>query len=242
MPSKPTLRLIQVGTATLRRDAPFASWIQPVQSEQVARAVRYHTPQPSPVLLADGVDGLSRTTELSSFFRSYAWFVPVRPGDVHPWSVAAYARSIDRVRAALAARSDSFQVTGPTDALTAAVSSSRVAARRLLLLGGETGALLLAFTILAAAALRREVAESRRRLLWAGARRWQVGVADLRRDGRRRADRHRARLVRRRRGRSSRRVAGRLAGLAGDRSLAAHRRRDRDGSGRSRSGSACSST
>jgi hypothetical protein len=174
VPSKPTLRLIQVGTATLRRNAPFASWIQPVQTEQVARAVRYHTPQPSPVLLADGVDGLSRTTELSSFFRSYAWFVPVQPGDVHPWSVAAYARSIDRLRAALAARSDSFQVTGPTDALTAAVSSSRVAARRLLLLGGETGALLLAFTILAAAALRREVAESRRRLLWAGARRWQV--------------------------------------------------------------------
>ena len=174
VPSKPTLRLIQVGTATLRRDAPFASWIQPVQSEQVARAVRYHTPQPSPVLLAEGVYGLSRTTELSSFFRSYAWFVPVRPGDVHPWSVAAYARSIDRVRAELAARSDSFQVTGPTDSLTAAVDSSRVAARRLLLLGGETGALLLAFTILAAAALRREVAESRRRLLWAGARRWQV--------------------------------------------------------------------
>jgi hypothetical protein len=176
VPSKPTLRLIQVGTATLRRDAPFASWIQPVQSEQVARAVRYHTPQPSPVLLADGVDGLSRTSELSSFFRSYAWFVPVQQGDVHPWSVAAYARSIDRLRAALAARSDSFQVSGPTDALTAAVSSSRVAARRLLLLGGETGALLLAFTILAAAALRREVAESRRRLLWAGARRWQVEV------------------------------------------------------------------
>src|SRR5258707_1109577 len=114
VPSKPTLRLIQVGTATLRRDAPFAAWIQPVQTEQVARAVRYHTPQPSPVLLADGVNGLSRTTELSSFFRSYAWFVPVQPGDVHPWSVATYARSIDRVRAALAARSDSFQVTGRT--------------------------------------------------------------------------------------------------------------------------------
>jgi hypothetical protein len=174
VPSTPTLRLVQVGTATLRRDAPFAAWIQPVQSSQVARAVRYHTPQPSPVLLADGVDGISRTSELSSFFRSYAWFVPVQPGDVHPWSVGQYARSIDRLRATLGARSDAFQVTGPTDALTASVASSRVAARRLLLLGGETGALLLAFTILAAAALRREVAEARRRLLWAGARRWQV--------------------------------------------------------------------
>jgi hypothetical protein len=174
VPSKPTLRLIEVGRATLLRSAPFASWIQPVQSEQVARAVRYHAPQPSPVLLADGVDGLSRTSELASFFRSYAWFVPVQPGDVHPWSVGSYARYVERVRGRLGTRSDAFQVTGPTDALTQAVASSKVAARRLLLLGGETGALLLAFTILAAAALRREVGEARRRLLWSGARRWQV--------------------------------------------------------------------
>src|SRR5205814_3635912 len=110
VPSKPTLRLIQVGRASLLPSAPFASWIQPVQTEQVARAVRYHTPQPSPVLLADGVDGLSRTSELSSFFRSYAWFVPVRPGDVHPWSVGAYARPIERVRAELGARSAALHV------------------------------------------------------------------------------------------------------------------------------------
>ena len=174
VPSKPTLRLIQVGRGTLLRSAPFAPWIQPVQTEQVARAVRYHAPQPSPVLLAEGVEGLSRTSELASFFRSYAWFVPVQPGDVHPWSVGAYARSIEQVRSELGARSDAFQVTGPTDALAASVASSRAAAGRLLLLGGETAALLLAFTVLAAAALRRDVAEARRRLSWAGARRWQV--------------------------------------------------------------------
>ena len=174
VPSKPTLRLTQVGRGTLLRSAPFAPWIQPVQSEQVARAVRYHTPQPSPVLLAEGVDGLSRTQELASFFRSYAWFVPVQPGDVHPWSVDAYAHSIEQLRSRLATRSDAFQVTGPTDALAASVASSRVAARRLLLLGGEAAALLLAFTVLAAAALRRDVGEARRRLSWAGARGWQV--------------------------------------------------------------------
>ena len=55
-----------------------------------------------------------RTTELETFFRSYAWFVPVQPGDVHPWSVGAYARSIERLRSVLGARSDAFQVTGPT--------------------------------------------------------------------------------------------------------------------------------
>ena len=103
VPSKSTLRLVEVGRATLLRDAPFAPWIQPVQTEQVARAVRYHAPQPSPVLLADGVDGLSRTTELATFFRSYAWFVPLQPGDVHPWSVGAYA-SYDRTAARRARR------------------------------------------------------------------------------------------------------------------------------------------
>ncbi len=174
LPSKPTIHLIQVGRARLDPGAPFASFIQPAAPGIVSAALQYHRPAPSPVVLADGVDGLSRSSELASFFRSYAWFVKVRPGDVHPWSVDSYTRQVNDLRAELAARSDSFQVTAPTDVLAAAVASSRIAARRLLLLGGETGALLLAFTVLAAAALRREVADARRRLLWAGARRWQV--------------------------------------------------------------------
>jgi hypothetical protein len=174
IPSKPTIRLVQVGRATLDPGAPFAPFIQPATTGIVSAAVQYHRPQPSPVVLAEGVDGVSRTPELASFFRSYAWFLPVRPGDVHPWSVATYTKQVDDVRAQLTARSDSFEVTAPTDELAASVASSRVAARRLLLLGGEAGALLLAFTVLAAAALRHDVGESRRRLLWAGARRWQV--------------------------------------------------------------------
>jgi hypothetical protein len=174
IPSKPTIRLVEVGRATLDPDAPFGPFIQPATTGIVSAAVQYHRPQPSPVVLAEGVDGLSRTPELSSFFRSYAWFLPVRPGDVHPWSVASYTKQVDDIRAELTARSDSFEVTAPTDELAASVASSRVAARRLLLLGGEAGALLLAFTVLAASALRHDVGESRRRLLWAGARRWQV--------------------------------------------------------------------
>jgi hypothetical protein len=126
IPSKPTLRLIQVGRARLDPDAPFAPFIQPQTTPFVARALRYHTPQPSPVLLADGVDGLSRTSELSSFFRSYAWFVPVEPGDVHPWSVAAYAHGVADLRTELAARSDRFQVTAPTDELATAHGARRL--------------------------------------------------------------------------------------------------------------------
>ena len=174
IPSTASLRLIEVGRARLDPGAPFAAFIQPPTSGIVTAAEAYHRPQPSPVVLADGVEGLSRTPLLASFYRSYAWFVPLRPGEVHPWSIGAYAREVDDLNAELGAHSGSFQVTAPTDELASALAASRVAARRLLLLGGEAGALLLAFTVLAASALRRQVEDARRRLLWAGARRWQV--------------------------------------------------------------------
>lgn len=180
IPSTRYLRLIEVGRAVLRPDAPFADFVLPApQTQEVARAVQYHTPQPSPVVIANGVDGLSRTPELQTFFRSYGWFVPVARTDVHPWSVDAFSKRVSRLSSAILAHGDQFQVTAPTDQLAAAASSSQAAARRLLLLGGEGGALLLAFTILAAAALRRDVTDARRRLVWFGARRWQVELFTL---------------------------------------------------------------
>ena len=180
IPSTPALRLIEVGRAALAPDAPFAPFVLPApQTEEVAQAVRYHTPQPSPIVIANGVAGLSQTTELETFYRSYAWFVPVRPGDVHPWAIGAFATRVQRLSAVVGAASDQFQVTAPTDSLSAAAADSRTAASRLLLLGGEGGALLLAFTILAAAALRRDVTEARRRLVFFGARRWQVELHTL---------------------------------------------------------------
>ena len=68
-------------------------------TEQVARAVRYHTPQPSPIVIANGVAGLSRTKELETFYRVYGWFVPVRPGDVHPWALDAFAAKVQHLTA-----------------------------------------------------------------------------------------------------------------------------------------------
>ncbi len=177
IPSTPGLRLVEVGRATLDPGAPFAPYIQPPASGIVSAALAYHTPPPSPVVLAEGVEGLSRTPLLATFYRSYAWFVPLAPGEVHPWSIGAYGRALAVLGSELGARSANFQVSGPTDALAAALANSQVAARRLLLLGGEAGALLLAFTVLAASALRRQVGDARRRLLWAGARRWQVELA-----------------------------------------------------------------
>ena len=180
IPSTKVLNLIEVGRAVLKPGTPFAPFVLPTPpTEMVAHAVRYHTPQPSPVVIANGVAGLSNTPELETFYRSYAWFLPIKSGDVHPWEIGAFQSRVQRLSAQIEASSDGFQVTAPTDALTRAADSSRVAARRLLLLGGEGGALLLAFTILAASALRRDATDARRRLTWFGARRWQVELFTL---------------------------------------------------------------
>jgi hypothetical protein len=180
IPATKDLNLIEVGRATLKPDAPFGPFVLPTPpTEQVARAVRYHTPQPSPTVIANGVAAISKTPELETFYRAYGWFLPVGHGEVHPWAINAFQRKVERVTATLEAGSDQFQVTAPSDTLSAAAASSRVAARRLLLLGGEGGALLIAFTILAAAALRRDASEARQRLTWFGARRWQVELFTL---------------------------------------------------------------
>jgi hypothetical protein len=180
IPSTKVLRLIEVGRATLKPGTPFAPFVLPTPpTEMVAHAVRYHTPQPSPVVIANGVAGLSQTPELETFYRSYAWFLPIKSGDVHPWEIDAFQARVRQLSAQIESSSDSFQVTAPTEALTNAAGSSRAAARRLLLLGGEGGALLLAFTILAAGALRRDAGDARRRLTWFGARRWQVELFTL---------------------------------------------------------------
>ena len=180
IPSTKALRLIEVGRAVLKPGAAIAPFVLPTPpTEQVARAIRYHTPQPSPVVIANGVAGLSRTTELQTFYRSYAWLLPLGRGNLHPWDVDAFTAKVRRLAAEIESSSDEFQVVAPTDQLAAATASSRAASRRLLLLGGEGAALLLAFTILAAAALRRDVTDARRRLTWFGARRWQVELHTL---------------------------------------------------------------
>ena len=122
IPSTKALHLIEVGRAVLKPDAPIAPFVLPTPpTEQVARAVRYHTPQPSPVVIANGVAGLSGTTELQTFYRSYAWLLPLGRGDLHPWDVDAFTNKVRRLTAEIESRSDEFQVVAPTEPLAAAV-------------------------------------------------------------------------------------------------------------------------
>jgi hypothetical protein len=180
IPSTPYLNLIEVGRAVLKPGTPFAPFVLPApHTEQVAHAIRYHTPQPSPIVIANGVAGLSKTKELETFYRAYGWFVPIEPGDVHPWAIDTFAAKVQRLTAQAEAGTESFDVSTPTDALAQAASSSHAASERLLLLGGESGVLLLAFTVLTAAALRRDVGAARRRLQWHGARGFQIELHTL---------------------------------------------------------------
>src|SRR5204863_269660 len=79
VPSKSTLRLIEVGRATLLPSAPFAPWIQPVQSEQGARRwqVELHTfAETGAVALAGTVVGWCLGGVVAAFVASRAGSPP----------------------------------------------------------------------------------------------------------------------------------------------------------------------
>lgn len=177
IPSASGLRLVRVGHAVLTSDVPLGPLItRETNRTLLGQALRYHTPAAAPFLLADGVRGLAGAPALVDSYRSYSWVLPIRPGDVHPWTADRFAGGVTRARSNLGAASGLFDVTAPTEALLSARADAQAAGRRLLLLGGEAAALLLAFAVLAATMLRRDAEEARNRLTWSGARRWQLGV------------------------------------------------------------------
>jgi hypothetical protein len=169
------LRLVRVGEATLRSAAPFGELVsRETDTSVVGAALRYHTSDSPPFLLAEGVEGAARLRPLATTFRSYGWIVPISADSVRPWEVDRLTSALTRARSELESSSDLFDVTAPTAELEAAKSRASAGARRLLVVGGTAAALLLAFAILAASALRRDAEAEQRRLTWSGARRWQL--------------------------------------------------------------------
>jgi FtsX-like permease family len=171
------LDLVRVGRATLNSSVPLGDLItRETYASVLSTALLYHTAPTPPLLLAEGVGGLAGTPALAPTYRSYAWTVPLRPGDVHPWTLDTFVRHVDETRSHVEAESLAYDLTAPVDELRAADATGRVAGRRLLLIGGESAALLLAFAVLAASGLRRDAEAEWRRLTWYGARRWQLGL------------------------------------------------------------------
>ena len=184
IPYAPGLRLVEVGTATLRSSVLFGDFLAPTDNALADReaapalqsAAGYHRPPPAPLLVADGVAALGAAPALTATYRSYGWVWPLRAGDPRVWEIDGLVRRTDRARAALSASSSSFALQAPVEELRAAERASTVAGRRLLLVGGEAAALLFAFAVLAARSMRRDLEGARRRLTWSGARRWQLGL------------------------------------------------------------------
>jgi hypothetical protein len=184
LPDVPGLRVVQVGTGTLRSRQLFGDFLTPTDNAladaelapSLAESDRYHRPAPGPLVVAEGVDGLVASPVLARSYRSYSWIVPLGDGAPRLWRVDGLVGDADRARAELQASSVSWSLSVPAQELAAARSDATVAGRRLLLVGGEAAALLVAFAVLAAGALRRDLASARRRLTWHGARRWQRGI------------------------------------------------------------------
>ena len=187
IPNAPGLRLVEVGTATLRSSVLFGDFLSPTDNALADReaapalqsASGYHRPAPGPLLVADGVAALAASPALAATYRSYGWVWPLRSGAPRVWETGAFVRRVERAGAALAATSSSFAVQAPVEELRAAERASTVAGRRLLLVGGEAAALLFAFAVLAARSMRRDLEAARRRLTWFGARRWQLRLLSV---------------------------------------------------------------
>lgn len=171
VPSTTGLRFVQVGEGVLRSPAPFGL-LPGARAARLGESFRLEV-QP-PFVLAEGFDAAASLRALSGFYRTYAWFVPLDPAAVHPWEVDRFLGAVTRARATLKAKSLFLDLQAPTDELAAARTSGRVAGRRLLLIGGQAAALLLAFALLAAASMRRDADAAWQRLVWLGARRWQL--------------------------------------------------------------------
>jgi hypothetical protein len=184
LPNVEGLRLVQVGTAAIRSPVLFGDFVAPAENERARAAlspvyrdaINYHRPPPAPLVLAEGVQGLVGSPELETVYRSYAWVVPLGPGEVRAWSIDGFVEDVARARTSFQDTSFAADLTAPLVDLQSASEASEVAGRRLLLVGGESAALLFAFAILAAVSMRRDTESARRRLTWFGARRWQLSL------------------------------------------------------------------
>ena len=158
-------RLVVVGRGALVSDVLLGRFVDPGA---------YHQPATPPLLLAEGVDALAAAPAFASFYRGYAWVLPLADARVRAWETESFGEGVAQARSTLRSAAVEFDLEAPVTEVADAGATSRAAARRLLLIGGQACALLLAFAVLAAATLRRDAAAARRRLTWFGARRWQL--------------------------------------------------------------------
>ena len=158
LPDAPGLRLVEVGTATLRSSRLFGDFLaRPIMRSPTGRSPRpsnrsrVSPSRPAPLVVAEGIDVLTRAPALANTYRSYAWVWPLGAGNPRLWEIDDLVGTSERARAALSAGSIGYSVQAPVEELRATERSATVAGRRLLLVGGEAAALLFAFAVLGGA-------------------------------------------------------------------------------------------
>ena len=166
LPNAPGLRLVEVGTATLRSRQLYGDFLlsndaavpDATVPPELGETSEYHRPAAAaPLVVAEGREALESSPALARTYRTYAWVWPVDPGSAKALGGRRARRAdTERARVELTERSTSFAVDAPVEELREAERSANVAGTRLLLVGGEGAALLLAFTILAARGMRRD--------------------------------------------------------------------------------------
>ena len=182
LPSAPGLRIVEVGTGTLRSRQLYGDFLLSSDAAtedatvpaDLGETSEYHRPPPAPLVVAEGRAALASAAPLARTYRTYAWVWPMGPGEPRLWDLDALVAGSERARIELGERSSSFAVEAPVDELREIERAANAAGTRLLLVGGEGAALLLAFTILAARGMRRDLEAARRRLTWFGAQRWHL--------------------------------------------------------------------
>jgi hypothetical protein len=168
---------VRVGEGSLISQAPLGDLVgTATASSVIARAERFHRPAAPPFVVAEGTRRAGSLHALDYDYRSYRWIVPLKPADVHPWSLDVFGRKLADARATVASASGLFRLDAPEPEVRDAAGVGSAGRRRLLLLGGEAAALLLAFTVLVGSGFRRDAEASRRRLNWLGAARSQVAL------------------------------------------------------------------
>ena len=108
------------GRATLRSSQLFGDFLAPtdnaLEDRELAPALQqgasYHRPPPAPLVVAEGIEALTRAPATANTYRSYAWVWPLAAGRPRLWEIDGLVARSERARAALVRRLDRLQRAG----------------------------------------------------------------------------------------------------------------------------------
>lgn len=168
----PGLELTVVGRGLIDDAIPFGRLDQGGPIGDRPSGGTYQTGDERPaLLLVVGLDAVAASPALEVTGRTYVWTAPLRPGAVHPWTVASFDEALDATSRALATEDHAFSVVSPIGRLQDELARAQASQGRLVLIEALGVAILLAFAVFLGLVVRADVASETARLVAAGARR-----------------------------------------------------------------------